>query len=437
MSDTVIRVEDLGKRYRIGATRATARTRREALVRALGVPFRHLRTMLGKPRPEEVLWAIRHISLEVNRGEVLGVIGRNGAGKSTLLKVLSRITEPTEGMADIYGRVGSLLEVGTGFHPELTGRENVYLSGAILGMKKSEIDRQFDQIVAFADVARFIDTPVKRYSSGMYVRLAFAVAAHLQSDILLVDEVLAVGDVAFQQKCLGKMGEVARVGRTVLFVSHNLEAIRTLCTRCLYLDGGQVKDLGDPVPVVDAFHRESLPQGRLRPNSLDQFRVEQSATAPAKLGAVWIDEHPGSIPDVATGSAFTLRLFVQCDRPLKHVNVALILKHAQGTTLTSILAHDTCEGLDLNEGGNVVSCRFPELRLVPGDYFLDVGITAVPDRPVWDLLRGYPVFRAVNLGDKRLRFWMSRPGSIVVDNVDWDVTPCDGPPACPDTPAQE
>ena len=201
----------------------------------------------------DTIWALKDVSFEVKHGEVLGLIGRNGAGKSTLLKILSRITEPTAGRAEIHGRVGSLLEVGTGFHRELTGRENIYLNGAILGMRKAEIDRKFDEIVAFAEVEKFLDTPVKRYSSGMYVRLAFAVAAHLEPEILLVDEVLAVGDAAFQKKCLGKMDAVAKEGRTVLFVSHNMAAVSRLCARALWIDQGQVKHLSSPEEVVAAY----------------------------------------------------------------------------------------------------------------------------------------------------------------------------------------
>jgi lipopolysaccharide transport system ATP-binding protein len=209
MSDTVIRVENLGKRYRIGLREKAPKTLRQAMTRLVGAPFKYLRTVLREPTPEEVIWALRDVSFEVKQGEVVGIIGRNGAGKSTLLKILSQITEPTCGYAEIRGRVGSLLEVGTGFHPDLTGRENTYLNGTIMGMTKREIDRRFDEIVAFAEVEKFIDTPVRFYSSGMYTRLAFAVAAHLQPEILIVDEVLAVGDISFQKKCLGKMEDIA------------------------------------------------------------------------------------------------------------------------------------------------------------------------------------------------------------------------------------
>ncbi|HSB88469.1 MAG TPA: ABC transporter ATP-binding protein, partial [Anaerolineales bacterium] len=248
MSEAVIRVDDIGKRYRIGGMPSGYRTLRDAIASAV--------MRLGRrtpPDPIDTIWALRHVSFEVERGQVLGIIGRNGAGKSTLLKLLSRVTDPTEGQARIQGRVGSLLEVGTGFHPELTGRENVYLNGAILGMKRTEIDRKFDEIVDFSEVETFIDTPVKRFSSGMYLRLAFAVAAHLEPEILIVDEVLAVGDAEFQRKCLGKMSSVAQEGRTVLFVSHNMSAILRLTERCLVLDRGRIVLQGPTAEAVDHY----------------------------------------------------------------------------------------------------------------------------------------------------------------------------------------
>src|SRR3954462_7570107 len=245
MTDVAIRCEALAKQYEIGE-REAYKALRDVITEAVAAPFRRLRAAARHSSApngsgeKPTIWALKDVSFEIPRGEVVGVIGRNGAGKSTLLKILSRITEPTSGYADVVGRVGSLLEVGTGFHPELTGRENISLNGGILGMSRAEIRQNFDAIVEFAGIGRFIDTPVKRYSSGMFVRLAFAVAAHLEPAILIIDEVLAVGDVAFQAKCLGKMEDVARGGRTVLFVSHNMGAVKSLCTRAVTLDGGQV-----------------------------------------------------------------------------------------------------------------------------------------------------------------------------------------------------
>jgi lipopolysaccharide transport system ATP-binding protein len=268
LSDVALRVDSLGKRFRLGrAASARYRTLGEAITHAAGAPVRAARARLaGRPRSadDRDFWAIRDVGFDVKVGEVIGIVGHNGAGKSTLLRVLSRITEPTTGSADVYGRVGSLLEVGTGFHPELTGRENIFLNGAILGMRRPDIRRNFDRIVEFAEVERFIDTAVKHYSSGMYLRLAFAVAAHLESEILIVDEVLAVGDAEFQKKCLTKMREVSRQGRTILFVSHNLAAVRNICTRGLILERGRVVDDGEVNAVVDRYLARGAARRRSR-----------------------------------------------------------------------------------------------------------------------------------------------------------------------------
>jgi homopolymeric O-antigen transport system ATP-binding protein len=256
MNEIAIKVQHLSKQYKIRFAAARHDTLRDEIAYGFKSLFRRngRPATLGDPSAlSNSFWAIKDVSFEVKKGEVLGIIGRNGAGKSTLLKILSRVTEPTEGEATIHGRVGSLLEVGTGFHGELTGRENIYLNGAILGMKKAEIDRKFDEIVAFAEVEKFIDTPVKRYSSGMHVRLAFAVAAHLETEILIVDEVLAVGDASFQKKCLGKMGKVSREGRTILFVSHNMGALSNLCTTGLWIHNGQTMLKGEVTSVVNAY----------------------------------------------------------------------------------------------------------------------------------------------------------------------------------------
>src|SRR5580704_2798517 len=264
MSTAVIRASGLSKRYERGATESNALLR-DKLARVLRAPWK---AWSGKK--QETFWALRDISLEVQEGEVLGLIGRNGSGKTTLLKILSRITRPKDGWAEIHGRMGSLLEVGTGFHAELTGRENTFLSGAILGMSKGEIERKFDEIVSFAELETFIDTPVKHYSSGMYVRLAFAVAAHLEPEILLVDEVLAVGDIKFQRKCLGKMGDVARAGRTVILVSHQLNQIRRLCNRAVWLEGGVVREIGATADVVSAYESAMSSPDRSESRGADQ-----------------------------------------------------------------------------------------------------------------------------------------------------------------------
>lgn len=258
MTDSAISVENLAKLYRIGLASQRPENLRQAIHEAALSPFRYLRTRLRAPEPDEIVWALRDVSFDVKPGEVVGLIGKNGAGKSTLLKILSRITEPSHGQAIIRGRVGSMLEVGTGFHPELTGRENIYLNGTILGMHRAEIDRKFDAIVEFSGVEKFLDTPVKRYSSGMYVRLAFAVAAHLEPEILLVDEVLSVGDAEFQKRSLGKMSDVAKEGRTVLFVSHNMAAVQGLCQRAIWLDQGQVKDDGPTDAVISSYLKTAI-----------------------------------------------------------------------------------------------------------------------------------------------------------------------------------
>jgi lipopolysaccharide transport system ATP-binding protein len=250
MSDIAVRVEHLSKQYMLGGQRAAYQTFREALIETAAAPLRWLK---GGVREQHTFWALNDVSLEIKQGEAVGIIGRNGAGKSTLLKILSSITTPTRGRVELYGRVGSLLEVGTGFHPELTGRENIFLNGAILGMSRSEILRKFDEIVAFSEVEKFLDTPVKHYSSGMYIRLAFAVAAHLEPEILVVDEVLAVGDADFQKKCLGKMSDVAHEGRTVLFVSHNMAAVTRLCERVILLFKGTVEADGISSDVVTRY----------------------------------------------------------------------------------------------------------------------------------------------------------------------------------------
>jgi len=263
MNDVAIRVESLSKQYRIGRREEQYRTLRDSLTDAFVSPFRRARKLLrgeatGAADLDQTIWALQGISLEVKSGDVLGIIGRNGAGKSTLLKILSRITEPTEGYADIRGQVGSLLEVGTGFHPELTGRENIHLNAAILGMRRVEIRKKFDEIVAFAEIDKFIDTPVKHYSSGMYLRLAFAVAGHIEPEILLIDEVLAVGDAMFQKKCLSKMDDVASKGRTVLFVTHNMTAIQSLCKRVIWLHEGKIVEEGSPEKVVASYLKKQL-----------------------------------------------------------------------------------------------------------------------------------------------------------------------------------
>jgi lipopolysaccharide transport system ATP-binding protein len=302
MSDIAIRAETLSKQYKIGAAQKRQETLADALTWAMHAPFRALSSMVDGRRTQQQsdigdkdsIWALKGVSFEIKRGETVGLIGRNGSGKSTLLKILSRITEPTGGFADVRGRVSSLLEVGTGFQPQLTGRENIYLNGVILGMKQAEIDKKFDQIVDFAEVEKFIDTPVKHYSSGMYLRLAFAVAAHLEPEILLVDEVLAVGDASFQKKCLNKMQDVGEQGRTILFVSHNTQAITRLCERTILLDGGRVLVDGPSHQAVSVYLNTDLSTTGERewPNP-----EKRPGGEIARLCAVRLREHTGKITD--------------------------------------------------------------------------------------------------------------------------------------------
>jgi lipopolysaccharide transport system ATP-binding protein len=331
----VIRVEHLGKRYRIGLMPQKYQTLSENITTALGVPVRALKS-IGRRRSldktsratADHIWALREVSFEVEQGQVLGIIGRNGAGKSTLLKILSRITEPTEGSVMIRGRVGSLLEVGTGFHQELTGRENIYLNGAVLGMKRAEIDRRFDEIVAFSEVEQFIDTPVKRYSSGMYLRLAFAVAAHLEPEILVVDEVLAVGDAEFQRKCLGKMGDVARQGRTVLFVSHNMSAILRLTQEALVLEKGKLVLRTSSPEAVDYYLSAGHSRAGERFWDEDEVPAESAPFRPIALRLR--DKRGRMVDNVRSTEPFRIEFEYSLSVPLTGLRIGLYLYTTRG-----------------------------------------------------------------------------------------------------------
>ncbi len=372
MSNFAIEAEDLGKQYYIGRQKLPYRTFRESFAQAVISPFRKLKKVFaGDPHAaanlEEGLWALRHVSFQVRHGEVIGIIGHNGAGKSTLLKVLSRITKPTEGRVRIRGRVGSLLEVGTGFHPELTGRENIYLNGAILGMKRAEIDRKFDEIVTFAETERFLETPVKHYSSGMRVRLAFAVAAHLQPEILLVDEVLAVGDAAFQKKCLGKMGDVASTGRTVLFVSHNMAAITALCSTGLLLSNGRVVSTG-PVSEVVKKYLEGM--NELCSTDL-QDRTDRQGNGRIRFtDVVFLDENERITHAAVTGLPLTIVLgYVgNDDRPVRNVDMDIAFYNPLGQLLFFCKARMACGSFDVLPPWGRISCHIPKFPLSPGRY---------------------------------------------------------------------
>jgi len=373
-SSTAIRVVELGKRYRIGAARAQYRTFREVITNAAKAPLRRLfGSANDRPAPDREFWALRGVSFTVAPGDVVGVIGRNGAGKSTLLKILSRITEPTEGRAEIHGRVGSLLEVGTGFHPELTGRENVYLNGAILGMRRAEIQRNFDEIVAFAEVEQFIDTVVKHYSSGMYLRLAFAVAAYLEPEILLVDEVLAVGDAVFQKKCLGKMDEVARQGRTVFFVSHNLEAVRSLCTRGILLDAGKVKVDGTTSDALSAYRAairasESISQLGL------QDRLART-TGAARFTSITVTDEDGEVTErFEAGQSMRVRMCVEAFADVPSLGVLFALKSGTTRDYITVCKHTVADRVVTAGESLAFAIDLPNPPLQPGDYSLYIGL---------------------------------------------------------------
>jgi lipopolysaccharide transport system ATP-binding protein len=377
-SPVALRASGLGKTYHIGAVRRQRyRTLRDAVAEAAAAPFRRAGKLLrgqatGAAELDEVLWALRDVSFEIAEGEVVGIIGRNGAGKSTLLKVLSRITEPTAGFVEIRGRVGSLLEVGTGFHPELTGRENVYLNGAILGMTRAEIARKFDEIVAFAETEKFIDTPVKHYSSGMSVRLAFAVAAHLEPEILLIDEVLAVGDVAFQRKCLSKMDEVADKGRTVLFISHNMAMVDSLCERSILLQGGRLVEDGPTRHVIDRYLEGVGPVG----DTALHENTDRSGTGDYFATKLELVDGQGRIVDHAiTGDELTIRLHYdsRIDRPLRDARVNVLVKRDERYFF--VLATETTEPREVVlEGKGVLEVTVPELPLGGGQYELSTYI---------------------------------------------------------------
>jgi len=373
MSDVSIRVEGLSKQFRIGTTERY-RTLRDTLTNVLTAPFRWRNGHFRRTEPETI-WALKDVSFEVKQGEVIGIIGRNGAGKSTRLKILSRITSPTGGHAEIHGRVGSLLEVGTGFHPELTGRENIFLNGAILGMKKAEILRKFDEIVAFAELEKFLDTPVKHYSSGMYVRLAFAVAAHLDPEILVIDEVLSVGDAEFQKKCLGKIESAARSGgRTVLFVSHNIAAVESLCSSAVLLSNGRLVTQGNTHGVIQDYLR-SMRRGHVIP--LEE-RKDREGSGIVRFTSVSLADGAGrNLPTFQCGAdaALVLELDNKSDRELK-LSVSLGIDNELGQRI--LLLDSALLGRDIEgvaPGAGVVRALVPRLGLLPGRYHLTIFAT--------------------------------------------------------------
>lgn len=381
MSDIAIRVENLSKRYRIGLKEEMPETFVDSITTWLKSPlanFRQLRKLSHFSQnghdPEDVIWALKDVSFEIKQGEVIGVIGRNGAGKSTLLKILSRITEPSSGRAIVNGRVSSLLEVGTGFHPDLTGRENVYLNGTILGMSKSEIDRKFDEIVAFAEVEKFIDTPVKRYSSGMQVRLAFSVAAHLEPEMLLVDEVLAVGDATFQKKCLGRMGRVASEGRTILFVSHNMAAIQNLCERVILLDKGEVSFVGSTEEGIQKYLEAGA---EFSQGTKDLTQSERRPGCQQMLKMVRLLNSAGEVKEhFLSGEMMKIEVTINPVTPLTSPQVGVGIDDHIGTRLFSLATYLSNSELPPLTHESKVVCQVNELCLAPGRYFLSFSVGA-------------------------------------------------------------
>jgi lipopolysaccharide transport system ATP-binding protein len=381
MSDIAIHVDRLGKQYRIGAPVQRYRTLRDTLVDAAAAPWRRLhtfRTSTGKDGEPNHIWALRDISFDVRQGQVLGIIGRNGAGKSTLLKLLSRVTDPTEGTAEIRGRVGSLLEVGTGFHPELTGRENIFLNGAILGMHRSEINSKFDEIVSFSEVEKFIDTPVKRYSSGMYLRLAFAVAAHLEPEILVVDEVLAVGDAEFQRKCLGKMSDVAHQGRTVLFVSHNMSAILRMTEEALVIEKGRMAMRAPTPEAVDYYLSSGYSQLGERSWTADEIPSDAFPFKPVAIRI--LDTRKTVVDTVRSVEPFTIEMEYSLSMPITGLRVGIYVSNTRGDQAFASFDMDDpqeFERLGTRAAGHYISrCTVPADLMNEGRFTLGINASS-------------------------------------------------------------
>jgi lipopolysaccharide transport system ATP-binding protein len=412
----IVKVENLSKQYKLGARVAAYATLRESLTTALRSPFNGLRRQVSA---NETLWALKDVSFEIEPGEVLGIIGRNGAGKSTLLKILSRITEPTAGKVELYGRVGSLLEVGTGFHSELSGRENIFLNGSLLGMTRNEIRAKFDEIVQFAELDKFIDTPVKRYSSGMYVRLAFAVAAHLDPEILILDEVLAVGDAAFQKKCLGKMSEVSKDGRTVIFVSHNMSTIVRICSRCILINAGQIEADGPVDSVIRRYLETSAQQ-----NGSCSFPIEPAKAAQfTKLGLL-ANEGEASASfdyrfDITVSAEYVVR------QPLPQGLLGIRVSTADGLPIFTSHHVDKLEpaaaAAALVPGTFRTQITIPSNFLLPGSYILTVAIVDKNLRLI-DMQEDAISFDVGATGHNQAR--KSTNNGVVNMDLCWDIQPC-------------
>jgi lipopolysaccharide transport system ATP-binding protein len=433
MSEIAVRVENVSKRYRIGMKNEMHDSFVGAMVDFVKRPLTNLKRLRKlssfdqhSDDCDDIIWALRDVSFEVKRGEVVGIIGNNGSGKSTLLKIISRVTEPTKGRGETNGRVGSLLEVGTGFHPELTGRENIYLNGTVLGMKKVEITHKFDAIVDFSGVEKFIDTPVKRYSSGMYVRLAFAVAAHLEPEILLVDEVLAVGDAAFQKKCLGKMGDVAKDGRTVLFVSHNMAAIAAICSRAILIQTGSVVADGNAYEIV-AHYQQSLGSKQTSFVGLTDWPSRHGPGDLARLKSVATYDLKGQSCDVIPiGQGLVIRVHIHFFKPVRTPEVGVAILNLLGQRVSHIVS--AWEGLfeRVDVGEYMYEITIPRLFLVPGLYTLTLWVKREGRRGGWpqddaiEAALNFQVTPAVINGRAPYFDVYCQPGEVYIDSQ-WSV----------------
>jgi len=425
MGDIAIRVEGLSKKYRLGK-KEQYQTLRDSIVSTLAAPFGKVGKLLrgdatDTVQSDEIIWALKEIFFEVSRGEVIGMIGGNGAGKSTLLKILSRITEPTSGFAEIHGRVASLLEVGTGFHPELTGRENIYLNGAILGMKQAEIERKFDEIVAFSEVEKFIDTAVKHYSSGMYLKLAFSVAAHLEPEILLVDEVLAVGDVRFQKKCLGRMGAVAKEGRTVIFVSHNMGAITQLCERVVLLEAGRLKRIGPCTEVVADYLGSSLGTEVKSTWSSPSSELNHSKVQFRSARLLSVEGQPVSL--VTFNDSVLVEVTYEVKVPLSNLSIAFHLYDSMNNCVFESLDTDLPEWREcVREAGRyLTTAKIPSHFLRPGRYSLSI-FALIQSVKVFERQEGILRF---DVSELDYGLTLRRVG-IVSPVLEWKVIPLSG-----------
>jgi len=378
MAKPIITVENISKRYSIGKKESYG-SLREEIMQALTSPFRRKREDDGADH----IWALKDVSFTVEEGDVLGIVGRNGAGKSTLLKILSRITEPTTGKISMRGRVASLLEVGTGFHPELTGRENIFLNGALLGMSSAEIKAKFDEIVAFSEIEKFLDTPVKRYSSGMYVRLAFAVAAHLEPEILIIDEVLAVGDASFQKKCLGKMGDVAKGGRTVLFVSHNMAAVENLCDTCILLNSGSIVRQGDTSSVIRYYIEGFLPSVMKIPLS---SRKDRSGSGKVRFTDFHLEDASGNtVPVLQSGKDAVFVFDYTCTSEISPRNVSVGFGLTTGDSQVLFVLYSSYTGQDFKSipSTGQFKCYMPSFPVAPGNYKVGARVIVGGEEADW------------------------------------------------------